>query len=95
MSSKKSYLDSNHNLVEGKLHAYTPLIESPKLSVLAKKQVLLKLDNLQPSGSFKIRGIGNLVQHGKANGKKLQVFFKKNRNPVMSHKSYFFIVVKS
>jgi len=64
---------SNHNLVEGKLHAYTPLIESPKLSVLAKKQVLLKLDNLQPSGSFKIRGIGNLVQHGKANGKKTAV----------------------
>ena len=73
---RKSYLDSNHNLVEGKLHAYTPLIESPKLSVLAKKQVLLKLDNLQPSGSFKIRGIGNLVQHGKANGKKTAGIFQ-------------------
>ena len=63
-------LDSSQNLVEGKLHAKTPLIESPKLSNLAKKQVLLKLDNLQPSGSFKIRGLGNLVQDGKANGKK-------------------------
>lgn len=85
MTPRKTFLDSNHNLVEGKLHAYTPLIESPKLSVLAKKQVLLKLDNLQPSGSFKIRGIGNLVQHGKANGKKTAgIFQEKSKSSYVS-----------
>jgi len=52
------------------LHVKTPLVESPKLSALAGRKVLLKLDNLQPGGSFKIRGIGHLVQDGKANGKK-------------------------
>ena len=56
-------------MVSGKLHAKTPLVESPKLSKLAGRQVLLKLDNLQPSGSFKIRGIGNLVQEGKKENK--------------------------
>lgn len=39
----------------------TPLIESPKLSLAAGCRILLKLENLQPSGSFKIRGLGNLV----------------------------------
>lgn len=29
----------------------------------------MKLDNLQPAGSFKIRGIGHLVQEGKRTGK--------------------------
>ena len=42
-------------------HIKTPLVESKKLSSLAKKKVYLKLDNLQPSGSFKLRGIGNLA----------------------------------
>ncbi|WVQ83700.1 hypothetical protein IAT38_005844 [Cryptococcus sp. DSM 104549] len=40
----------------------TPLIESPTLSKLAGCRIFLKLDNLQPSGSFKSRGIGNLVR---------------------------------
>ncbi|KAF2361357.1 Tryptophan synthase beta subunit-like PLP-dependent enzyme [Trinorchestia longiramus] len=44
-------------------HAVTPLVESSELRQEAGGlQVLLKLDNVQPSGSFKIRGIGNLVQ---------------------------------
>ena len=34
---------------------------------------MLKLDNLQPGGSFKIRGIGHLVQEGIKNGKKSAV----------------------
>ncbi|KPM39687.1 hypothetical protein AK830_g6881 [Neonectria ditissima] len=41
--------------------ATTPLIESPHLSKLAGCRILLKLDNLQPSGSFKSRGIGNYL----------------------------------
>ncbi len=40
------------------LHLETPLIESDPLSLAARRRVWLKLDNLQPPGSFKIRGIG-------------------------------------
>lgn len=39
----------------------TPLIESRALSEAAKCRVFLKLDNLQPAGSFKSRGIGNYI----------------------------------
>ncbi|KAI4729472.1 tryptophan synthase beta subunit-like PLP-dependent enzyme [Aureobasidium sp. EXF-10728] len=41
--------------------AWTPLIESRPLSEAAGCRVFLKLDNLQPSGSFKSRGVGNYV----------------------------------
>ncbi|XP_068246908.1 serine dehydratase-like [Palaemon carinicauda] len=50
------------------IHIVTPLIPSDKLSELCGCPVLLKLENLQPSGSFKIRGIGNLVQKGVKEG---------------------------
>ena len=40
------------------LHIETPLIVSDILSDLVNKDIRLKLDALQPSGSFKIRGIG-------------------------------------
>ncbi|KAH6633002.1 tryptophan synthase beta subunit-like PLP-dependent enzyme [Boeremia exigua] len=39
----------------------TPLIHSTTLSAAAGCQIHLKLENLQPSGSFKSRGIGNLL----------------------------------
>lgn len=39
----------------------TPLIYSPSLSRRAGCNIYLKLENLQPSGSFKSRGIGNLM----------------------------------
>ncbi|CRK21268.1 hypothetical protein BN1708_013056 [Verticillium longisporum] len=39
----------------------TPLIPSPHLSRAAGCNIYLKLENLQPSGSFKSRGIGNLM----------------------------------
>lgn len=39
----------------------TPLIESRKLSKTAGCRIFLKLDNLQPSASFKSRGVGNVV----------------------------------
>ena len=51
----------------GKIYNFrfqTPLIESPKISEICQRKVVLKLDNLQPAGSFKIRGIGHLIQHG-------------------------------
>ncbi|OAL70239.1 L-serine dehydratase [Trichophyton violaceum] len=56
----------------------TPLIESTSLSKAAGCRVFLKLDNLQPSGSFKSRGIGNLVRSHAADpankGKRLHFF---------------------
>ncbi|KAK4044759.1 tryptophan synthase beta subunit-like PLP-dependent enzyme [Parachaetomium inaequale] len=39
----------------------TPLIFSPPLSRVAGCNIFLKLDNTQPSGSFKSRGIGNMM----------------------------------
>lgn len=41
------------------LHVPTPVIESGPLSRLVRGRVLLKLDCTQPTGSFKIRGIGH------------------------------------
>lgn len=46
-----------------KLHINTPLIESTKLSKHLGSSVYLKMDAMQPSGSFKIRGIGHACQH--------------------------------
>ncbi len=39
----------------------TPLVESTALSLSANCRVFLKLELLQPAGSFKSRGIGNLI----------------------------------
>ena len=39
----------------------TPLIESAALSKAAGCRVFLKMENLQPSGSFKSRAVGNLI----------------------------------
>ena len=43
------------------LHHRTPLLESAALSRECGRRVLLKLENTQPSGSFKMRGIGHLM----------------------------------
>ena len=44
------------------LHIETPLIESIPLSRKVNGKVWLKMEALQPSGSFKLRGIGNACQ---------------------------------
>jgi len=44
------------------LHIRTPLFESKQLSNISGKNILLKMDCFQPTGSFKIRGIGQLCQ---------------------------------
>eukprot|EP01083_Nonionella_stella_P147775 466796_1 len=44
-------------------HRHTPLIYSHPVSCRINKPVYLKLDALQPSGSFKDRGIGKLLSH--------------------------------
>ncbi|KAM4827001.1 serine dehydratase-like [Thomomys bottae] len=43
-------------------HIATPLLESWALSQVAGTTVFLKCENVQPTGSFKIRGIGHLCQ---------------------------------
>ena len=49
-------------MTQSPLHTHTPLVESYPLGKLMGCRVWLKLDNLQPVDSFKIRGIGNRVQ---------------------------------
>lgn len=50
------------------LHANTPLVHSDPLSALAGRDVWLKLDALQPPGSFKIRGIGHACEVHRTRG---------------------------
>jgi L-serine/L-threonine ammonia-lyase len=44
------------------LHIETPLVESQTLSQCSGRTVMLKLESMQPPGSFKIRGIGLACQ---------------------------------
>jgi L-serine/L-threonine ammonia-lyase len=44
------------------LHLETPLVASRPLSIGCGREVWLKLDALQPSGSFKMRGIGHACE---------------------------------
>ncbi|XP_060582705.1 L-serine dehydratase/L-threonine deaminase-like [Ruditapes philippinarum] len=53
---------------EGPLHIVTPTIYSMPLSKLTGYDVYLKLENLQIPGSFKIRGIGNLIKKASQHG---------------------------
>jgi L-serine/L-threonine ammonia-lyase len=53
------------------IHHNTPLLKSNTLSQHLNSSVWLKLDALQPSGSFKARGIGFACQHYKAQGARL------------------------
>jgi L-serine/L-threonine ammonia-lyase len=46
-----------------KLYNQTPLLHSHPLSNLLGRSIYLKCESLQPSGSFKDRGIGNLCLH--------------------------------
>ena len=50
------------------LHIRTPLLESRPLSALAGVEVRLKLECVQPTGSFKIRGLGLACQLSHAAG---------------------------
>lgn len=50
------------------LHIQTPLIESRPLSLAASRTVWLKLDALQPCGSFKLRGVGHACEVHHARG---------------------------
>jgi L-serine/L-threonine ammonia-lyase len=48
----------------------TPLIESVPMGLSIGKKVRLKLENVQPAGSFKLRGIGALCEYEAARGAK-------------------------
>jgi L-serine/L-threonine ammonia-lyase len=50
------------------LHITTPLLPHDALSAALGKAVLLKLESLQPSGSFKLRGIGRMCQRAVEKG---------------------------
>ncbi|XP_068017891.1 serine dehydratase-like [Melanerpes formicivorus] len=49
-------------------HVVSPLLESLPLSKAAGTKVYMKLENVQPTGSFKIRGIGHLCQEAAKKG---------------------------
>ncbi|GAB1603413.1 uncharacterized protein LOC115216536 [Argonauta hians] len=61
MSSSASSLPTS-------LHLVTPCVLSETMSHRVGYKVYLKLENLQPSGSFKLRGIGNLCLKAKEKG---------------------------
>ncbi|MFJ3483150.1 pyridoxal-phosphate dependent enzyme [Pseudomonas sp. NPDC090202] len=44
------------------LHISTPLIESRPMSTCTQRRIQLKLDALQPCGSFKLRGVGHACE---------------------------------
>ncbi|KAK1328672.1 hypothetical protein QTO34_012246 [Cnephaeus nilssonii] len=52
----------------GHFHTVTPLLESWALSQVAGTTVFLKCENVQPAGSFKIRGIGHFCQEAAKKG---------------------------
>lgn len=52
------------------LHLDTPLLDSRPLGQAAGRRVWLKMDALQPPGSFKIRGIGAACEHHARAGKR-------------------------
>ncbi|NXS04458.1 SDSL protein, partial [Oxylabes madagascariensis] len=49
-------------------HVVSPVLESLALSKAAGTKVFMKLENVQPSGSFKIRGIGHRCQDAAKKG---------------------------
>lgn len=50
------------------LHITTPLLTHGPLSTALGTRVMLKMENLQPSGSFKLRGIGTMCRRAADNG---------------------------
>eukprot|EP00405_Crypthecodinium_cohnii_P031658 CAMPEP_0206519742 /NCGR_PEP_ID=MMETSP0324_2-20121206/65382_1 /ASSEMBLY_ACC=CAM_ASM_000836 /TAXON_ID=2866 /ORGANISM="Crypthecodinium cohnii, Strain Seligo" /LENGTH=303 /DNA_ID=CAMNT_0054013401 /DNA_START=149 /DNA_END=1060 /DNA_ORIENTATION=+ len=67
---------------EKQLHIETPLVRSRSLSAKLGAEVYLKLDCLQPSGSFKLRGIGHTVRTAVMNGAKVLP----STSPPVAHK---------
>lgn len=63
-------LDTAHERIITRRAVGSPLIESRPLSEAAQCNVHLKLDAMQPCGSFKLRGVGHACEVYRANGAK-------------------------
>ena len=50
------------------LHRETPLLESVPLGAVSGRRVFLKMENMQPAGSFKLRGIGRVCEEAVKSG---------------------------
>ena len=50
------------------LHRETPLLESVPLGEVSGRRVFLKMENMQPAGSFKLRGIGRVCEVAASGG---------------------------
>lgn len=57
-------------MADPSLHIETPLIESLPLGRSVGRRVWLKMEALQPTGSFKLRGIGFACRHHHAQGRR-------------------------
>uniref|UniRef100_A0A8B9NH61 L-serine ammonia-lyase n=1 Tax=Accipiter nisus TaxID=211598 RepID=A0A8B9NH61_9AVES len=66
---------------EKPFHIVSPILESLALSRAAGTKVYMKLENIQPTGSFKIRGIGRLCQEAAKKGCRRFVCSSGNRGP--------------
>jgi L-serine/L-threonine ammonia-lyase len=61
-SSPAEDRETSHDPDPMPLHIVTPLVASRPLSAAAGRSIDLKLEALQPSGSFKLRGIGHACE---------------------------------
>ncbi|KNC76710.1 hypothetical protein SARC_10803 [Sphaeroforma arctica JP610] len=55
-------------MVKQPLHLCTPLLLSSTLSGRCQRDVYLKLECVQPGGSFKVRGLGRMIQKAQSKG---------------------------
>src|SRR5437868_3758519 len=63
--------DESHSLLAPKpFHIRSPLITSQPLSSLTGISIFLKMEACQPTGSFKVRGLGLACQEAVAKGAK-------------------------
>jgi len=64
----------------------TPLVESPALSMVARAPVYLKLETIQPTGSFKLRGATNaLVRLAESGCKRVVTASTGNHGRAVAH----------
>lgn len=72
IGSSSAHQGRGHSLgnscVTKPLYVETPVLLSHQLTSLAGYKVYLKLENLQPPGSFKIRGISHMIQKAALTG---------------------------
>lgn len=70
METKTQEKQEHPSILDQPLHIETPLMRSTPLSEKTGCNVYLKLENVQPAGSYKIRGLGRLCQISIKNGAK-------------------------